>query len=257
MKSILGRTFLLFLAVASAARAESLMTDRPGFTFSGMTVGRGVFQAELGLPSVMLDDLGDEEMRSTSLFALLRYGVTERLELRVGGPLYTERRVEMAGMRNTERGFGDVEVGLKWGLLHNQGSRPAVALIPSVILPVGEDGFTADDPVYQLNLAAEWMSADWDLMTTAGILDGKSGGQGYNQETLAVWLGRTLSSGWIPYGEAVYISTDLDGASDSSFLGAGFKYLISDDLQFDASVDRGLTEESPDWMLGLGFSARF
>ena len=51
--------------------------------------------------------------------------------------------------------------------------------------------------------------------------------------------------------------TNLSGASDSSFLGGGIKYLISNDAQFDLSFDRGVTSGSPDWLLGLGFSARF
>ena len=57
--------------------------------------------------------------------------------------------------------------------------------------------------------------------------------------------------------EAAYILTNLAGASDSSFLGGGIKYLVSNDLQLDLSFDRGLTSDSPDWLFGLGLSARF
>ena len=92
---------------------------------------------------------------------------------------------------------------------------------------------------------------------SAVLLDGKVAGEGYRQGTLAAWLGRSLASGWTPYVEVFHISTDLDGASDSSGVGGGFKYLVNPDLQLDASFDRGLTDESPDWMFGLGLSARF
>lgn len=53
------------------------------------------------------------------------------------------------------------------------------------------------------------------------------------------------------------MGTNLAGASDSSFLGGGIKYLVSNDVQLDLSFDRGLTADSPDWLLGFGISARF
>ena len=139
------------------------------------------------------------------------------------------------------------------------GARPSLALIPSVIVPVGETGFSAEKPVYQLNAMAEWtLRNGWGIGALAGYLNGPSGGDRYGQETLGVSLGRSLPSPqWSAYGEAVHVITNLSGASDSSFLGGGVKYLISNDAQFDLSFDRGVTSDSPDWLLGLGFSARF
>jgi hypothetical protein len=51
--------------------------------------------------------------------------------------------------------------------------------------------------------------------------------------------------------------TRIEGAADAAFLGGGLKYLLSNDVQVDLSFDRGLTDGSPDWLLGLGLSARF
>jgi len=241
---------LPLLLIPAAAATSPIVTDRPGFLFSSLDVGRGVFQIELGLPAVTLD-----EARSASLFALARYGVTDRLELRIDSPVYNQR----AGAHSTERGFGDLEVGAKWHLADNAGARPSLALIPSVTVPVGETGFSAGRPVYQLNAMAEWTLANgWGIGALAGYLNGPSGGGRYGQETLGAALGRSLPSPrWSAYGEAVQVITSLSGASDSSFLGGGVKYLISNDSQLDLSFDRGLTSGSPDWLLGLGFSARF
>ena len=75
-------------------RKSPIATDRPGFLFSSLTVGRGVVQAELGLPSVTLDESDDVEVRSTSLVGLLRFGVSDDFELRLGAPIYNEVRVE-------------------------------------------------------------------------------------------------------------------------------------------------------------------
>ena len=247
-------------ALAQDAAAPSpIVTDRPGFLFSSLAIGRGVFQAELGLPAVTRSSGGGVDTRATSLFGLIRYGVTDRFELRLDSPVYNEARVTAGGVRSTDRGFGDVEVGAKWHLLDDQGARPSFALIPSVIVPVGERGFSAERPVYQLNAMAEWtLASGWGIGALASYLNGPSGSDRYGQETLALSLGHALSSPkWNAYGEAVYVATNLAGASDSSFLGGGIKYLVSNNAQLDLSFDRGLTAGSPDWLLGLGFSVCF
>ena len=255
--------FILFLMVASSASAQApsdpISTDRPGILFSIPTVKPHVFQVELGIPAVAIANGDGMDFRSTSLVGLIRYGLTDRFELRLGSPVYTETRVTSGGSRLTDHGFGDVEVGAKWHLLDNVGARPSIALIPSVIVPVGEKGFSVEHPVYQLNAMAEWaLTKDWSADALAGYLNGPEAPGRYAQETLAVLLGRSLPSPkWSAYGEAAYILTNLDGASDSSFLGGGIKYLVSNDLQLDLSFDRGLTSDSPDWLFGLGLSARF
>ncbi|MES1211501.1 MAG: transporter, partial [Acidobacteriota bacterium] len=178
---------------APAPAASAIATDRPGFLFSSLTVGRGVVQAELGLPAVTLYDGTDA--RITSLIGLLRVGVGDDFELRLGGPVYNEIRVEAGGQSLSERGYGDLEAGLKWHVLDNAGARPSFALIPSVIVPTGEDGFSVEDPVYQLNTATEWTLADgWGVGLLAGFLRGEASDGHYLQQTYGALLGRTVGS---------------------------------------------------------------
>ncbi len=246
-------------ALGQTAAPSPIVTDRPGILFSSLTVGRGVFQTEWGIPAVVLDSSGGVDTRLTSAFGLVRYGVTQNFELRLDSPVYNESRMRVNGHSVTDSGYGDLEVGAKWHLFDNQGARPSFALIPSVILPTGQKGFTADDPVYQLNAMAEWGLANgWGAGALAGYLNGPSGDGRYDQETFAVSLGRSLPSPkWSAYGEAAYVTTNLAGASDSSFLGGGIKYLVTNDFQLDLSFDRGLTADSPDWLFGFGIAARF
>lgn len=254
----------LFLSAAGAALAQEsapspIVTDRPGILSSSLTVGKGVFQVELGLPSVTLNERGDTKVRSTTASALLRYGVSDDFELRLGAPLYTATRVEVGRSHASEGGYGDLEVGAKWHLLDNAGGRPSFALIPSAILPTGQDGLSAEDPIYQLNAMAEWTLANgWGIGALGGVLNGPAGDDRYYQETFALAAGRSLPSpAWSAYGELAFFTTDLEGAADSSFVGAGIKYLASPNFQLDLSFDRGLTDGSPDWLFGFGLSARF
>ena len=245
-------------ALAQETASSAMVTDRPGLLFSSSTVGPGAFVVELGVPQVTLVEDSDVKVRLTSLVALLRYGVGRNFELRLGAPVYNKLHAESGPFHDDESGFGDVEVGAKWHLLDNAGSRPSFALIPSVILPTGDDQFSAGDPVYQLNAMAEWtLPKNWSAGALVGVLNGPDGDGRYYQETVGLSAGQQMSKAWSAYGEAVYAATGLEGAGDSAFLGAGIKYLVADDLQLDLSFDRGLTGDSPDWLFGLGVSAGF
>jgi hypothetical protein len=179
--------------------------------------------------------------------------------LPICAPLYSEARVESRGARSTDRGHGDVEAGAKWHLSANEGARPSFALIPSVILPTGQDRFSAEDPVYQLNAMAEWtLASGWGIGALGGVLNGPAAGDRYSQGTFALAAGRSLPSpAWSAYGELAFLASDLEGATDSSFAGAGIRYLATPDFQLDLSFDCGLTGDSPDWLLGIGLAARF
>jgi hypothetical protein len=53
------------------------------------------------------------------------------------------------------------------------------------------------------------------------------------------------------------VASDLGDGFEAPFLGAGFKRLIGGDFQLDLSVDRGFSDETPDWLFGFGLSGRF
>ncbi len=253
---------LLLLVPAGRALADdpdSISTDRPGLLFGSTTVGKGVLVTEWGIPAVTQINDGGFDVRLTSLVGLFRYGVTDNFELRLGGPVYNEIRVSFAGHSASDRGFGDAEVGAKWHLFDNAGARPSFALISSVIVPVGEKGFSSERPIYQLNAMAEWNCPhDWTLGVLAGYLNGPDDEGRYGQETFGVSLGHDLPSpNWNAYGEALYVVTNVSGGGDAAFAGAGIKYTATKDLQFDLSFDRGLNNDSPDWQYGFGISYRW
>lgn len=260
----LPMTLALALAAGSAAAQShgaapaSIATDRPGFMFSSLTVGRGTVQFEAGLPAVTQVDGDGFDLRTTSFVGLLRVGFAEDLELRLGGPVYSllETDFDLDDSIDDE-GAGDLEVGLKWHLLDGQGARPSLALIPSVILPVGEEGFSAEEPAYLLNLAAEWtLPSGTGIAALAGIKRGELPGDTFLEETLGLCAGRTFGA-WSPYGEAALVTSDLPGSPSAGYVGGGVKYLVTHDFQLDINFDRGVTDDAADWLFGFGLSGRF
>ena len=77
--------FLSIPAVAATQRElPDLVTDRPDITESSAVVGRGVWQLESGI-SFERDGSGSDGSRVFSApMALVRLGVSDRLELRIG-----------------------------------------------------------------------------------------------------------------------------------------------------------------------------
>ena len=109
-----------------------LITDRPDFTESTVTVGKGIAQIEFGYTYI---DTGDSEVHSLGE-PLLRYGIlAEWLELRLG--VFPQEE-------NGESGFSDLYFGFKIALTPQDGLLPEMALIPQAFAPTGSDAFTDD-----------------------------------------------------------------------------------------------------------------
>lgn len=257
---IAGCLLLFSASAASAQQASPIATDRPGFAFNTGTVDKGVTQVELGLPQVTEIRSGSGTTRLFSAVGLLRVGVAPRWEIRLGAPMYTWLRTTGPGPGVKESGFGDLEMGAKAHVLDASGRRPAICLIPSVIVPTGGDGFTAADPGATFNATFEWVTkSSWSLKALTGVARlGTPGGDRYDQITAAFVAGHAMgSSRWSGYMELGGADTDIAGSGPARYLGGGLAVLTSHDVQIDLYVDRGLTDDSSDWLYGVGVSARF
>ncbi len=239
-----------------ATAQEVIAADRPGLDFSPLAVDPGVIQVEIGLPSGTYFSEGDASLWSIQFPTLVRVGVVDGLELRAGAqPLnILSFQGEEAGF--SEAGFGDLELGAKLSLSSPEGGRPGVALIPSFTVPTGEAPFTADRPAYLLNAVATWAIDAWSVAAVGGVYSNPAGDdERVVSGMLAGVLGRSLGGrvggfvegGWFP----------VEGGGPAGLVGGGLAILLSDEIQIDFSVDRGITDDSPDWLLGAGFATRF
>jgi len=255
---------LLLLALPSSAAAQDLVTDRPDFTESALTITPGRVQVEAGA-SVAEDD-GTDALAVGEV--LVRIGLSERWELRLAPGSY--ERVE-AGRGATVDGLGDSSVGVKLTLpevarLFPDGARPDVAVIADADLPTGDDELGEDGvrPGAILSLA-------WDLSPRAGLgvnlgyRRARSGGERFNQGSASVAVGwaagdrLSLFGEWFAVGELVPPSRPGRGA-DTDWVhhaDGGLTWLVNDDFQLDAFVGFGLSDEAPDHFAGVGFAARF
>ena len=254
-------TFALLLALALPARAQgTISTDRPGFTFNPTVVPAGAFQIEVGTPQVVYSSSGDDSAALLNAPTQLRYGITPQLEARLFSTIYNFASSETAGVDSDADGFGDVELGLKYQLLTaDDRGTPSLSLIPAVVIPTGQTGFSVEDPVINANVAAGFtLPSKFGLTVLAGGTFRTADDSDPNAN-LAVLIGRSFTPQLSGYVEGAYFPSD---GSNPLFAGAGLAYLVSPLVQLDAFFDAALNDDGTgfaggDIIGGIGISTRF
>lgn len=250
---------LSFVAITNAQQDKTtnlspLVTDRPDATEASSTVGKGVFQIETGglYESFEKNNIKTENYIYNT--ALIRYGILENMELRVGWD-FVEGTTKINGNKqdNVTSGFSPLLLGVKIDIAEEKEGMPEIALIGHVfpVLTASEDyrpESTGVDFRFSLshtlseksslgyNIGAEWGN---DSPEAAGIY------------TIA--YGYSISDKFGMYAE-LYGDFPEDNKANH-YWDAGVTYLASNDLQLDAYVGTSITE-GQDLLLGLGLSYR-
>lgn len=254
------------VAGSAAPELRELTTDRPDVTESPFTVDAGHIQIEstlFGYTRSRADAAG--KVTETFEFATtnLRIGLADNLEVDLVWQPYgiVERRGEGA----TARGIGSLEMRAKLNLWGNDSpARPgdtALALLPYVTLPTDDaNGIGKSEVAFGLivplainlgdrlglglNAAANFSRAPDDRTYDAAVLTSAS--------LAYAWTGRLGT-----YAEAVWAFSRPGREGDLVTLNTGFTYAISDNWQFDAGINIGVTRAADPIAPFIGISARF
>lgn len=244
-------TFLFSLVSCRSPRADepARSSDRPGFLFSPALVPERGLQLESGVASTTTD-----RADTWQGLAQWRYGLTPRVELRASVPNVL---LVDADAGDDESGLGDTELGAKFALGDGEGLDSTLALIASLRLPTGEDAWTAHQPGYGLFVAASRPIADDTTCVGAvGVTRSPSGPDDVDAGLLAGAIWHTLGATTSVYVEAAVLPT-FEHAPASSYVGAGFTWLLARNAQLDFAADFGLDGDAADAILGIGFCWRW
>ena len=253
----------IVLASLSPAGAQDpeLITDRPDQTESTTTVPRGWIQIESGAGFAEEDSQGLETQTLAGPGTLVRIGLADRLELRLGWAGFIDQETSFQGSRTTASGVGDAEIGAKLQLRGESGRVPEMAILFATSVPSGDDGFTSDrfDPSFRLAFAhtlSERVSlgynfgAAWESTAESGDTDTLSNG------VYTVAAGFALSEHWGAFVELFGdVALSASGAPAHS-LDGGTTWRIKPNLQIDLAGGLGLSDAADDWFLGVGVSLR-
>ena len=245
---VLMATFSLLPCAAAAQDAAALPSfDRPGLGIGTVTVERGAWAVEMGLPDWERDrDRNGVRSDLLGTDTTLRTGLSDTLELQLMLTPWQRLRERAPGSRQRAEGAGDTQVGVKWA--PDAGGGGDWAVLASTTLAKGDAAFT-DGRRYALAATYEHpLSA----RITGALFGQYSRGDG---EWTAVWspsLTLELTPRWSGFLEAGF--TRQRGEPSSSVAGGGLIWTPRPGLQLDASVDLGLNADSPDLQAGLGIS---
>ena len=152
-------------SVAGAEEPARIQADRPGVSNSTSTVPPGALQIEGGVDYSRSRVSGGPDERQFVLGAMLRAGLTDRLEVRLdGAPL-----VRLRGAEN-DTGFGDPTLGVKYRFLDSpEGSWwPSLGLLPFVKLPVARSPIGSERVDFGVTALAS-VDLTWQLGLDANV----------------------------------------------------------------------------------------
>lgn len=224
----------------------AIQLDRPDQTECSFITPVNYFQMENGFSMERIDG----ENRTFSFpTSLMKFGLNEKTELRVVA--------EFAGFESREEytsGFMPLMAGFKTALFEEKGLVPLTSFIFHLGAPTlasSEFQLSTLAPAFRFTMQhglSDKVSLSYNL---GAEWDGESAEPLYIY-TLAA--GFALNDRWGYYVESygfVPGKGDADHRVDS-----GFTYLVSNDVMLDFSGGWGLSEQSPDYYLALGFSFR-
>lgn len=250
---------LFFLIITASTKAQDntpeLITDRPDQTESSAIVPHHSLQIETGFVMESLEtDLTIQKSFAYNT-TLLRYGLLENFELRLGLDYLGENvKNKNTDIRNTISGLSPVYAGFKVKIAKEHSWRPEIAFLGAMVLPfTANKGFKTEYSAANIRFAfSHTLSERFSL--------------GYNLG--AEWDGKTIIP-WYYYSLALGIGlTDKLGIFAESYglipgegdaehlLDTGLTYLLLPNFQADISSGIGL-QNTIDNFISFGLTWRF
>lgn len=236
--------------------------DRPRFRSSVGVVPVGRFSLQAGTTFSFDDESGTEVSTLAGPELLLRTGIVERVEGRVGWGGYQTVDVEATGFDDRTTGVTDMFVGVKVDVIsNNTGAVPAVVVVLEASLPIGADEFTSDRVDPSAEIAFDYNELD-DVFGFSGAvqltqLENMTTDDTYLQTSASISFDQEWNDEIETFIEYFAFFNDDDDIEDSHFLQTGGILTIVPNVTLDAKVGVGLTTESSDFFAGAGATVSF
>lgn len=250
-----------------APLTEPIETDRPDYTESPNTVPRGHAQLEGGYTFTYCPQGRTRSSAQTAPELLLRAGLLDQLELRVGWDGYTWTHEghrgpaqfgQTATIADWSQGGADQYLGFKWKLVNQQGLRPDFALIPAVTVPTGSDGFSSGNVDPQIKLAWGYdLAPKWDVTGNVNFVVPTQDGTRFLQTQASASLEYELLADLSAFFEYYGFYPSALGTDCAHTLDTGLLWRITPNFQVDWRIGGGLNDEADRFFAGVGFAIRF
>ncbi len=264
-KYIKGCLFFMSLGISLVMNAQEndgapltetieIITDRPDATESAVAVPLGTLQIETGAFYTSFEENNIKHEVLGYNTTLLRYGILNNLELRLGWN-FEEGRTTINGtkMNDITSGFSPLLTGIKINVVQKNGWIPAIAFLGHLVLPVtaGKDyrpettgvnfRFSVDHTISEKSSIAYNLGAQW----------GDDSPEAAYVYTFVYWYSILENLGVFAevYGDFP------ENSKANHFCNGGLAFLVMNNLQLDASIGTGITN-GQNLLLSAGVSYR-
>ena len=260
MSMKLTKLILVFIFLATSISfsqetepIDALVTDRPDQTESSSTMQKGFLQIETGVGYESYEENNIEFSSSTLNTTLMRFGLLDNLELRLGWD-FVEGSTKISGdkLSDVSSGFSPLLIGVKIGIAEEKNGLPEIALLLHTSHPffAGNDFKTQSTGTDFRFSLSHTLSEKSSLAYNLGMVwDGDITSASY---IYTLVYGYSLTHKLGCYAE---LYGDIPEGNKANHLwNAGFTYLVSNNFQLDILGGTSITKGQD---LGLGFGASF
>jgi len=252
---ILIITLCILQPIFAQDKNPPIVTDRPDWTESAITIPKKTLQIESGFvfggdkqDGVSVTDIG-------YLSNLFRYGLNRRFEVRlvIAFAGYKEES-DLSEKTIDKSGMIPLIIGFKWNFVYGNGPIPTLAILSHVNIPkAASKDYNDGNVLHNFLLAGSW---DLSKVFSFGFnIGSRIDWKEYNFTTvyttslgisITEWMGAFVELyGFLPAGEYADHRFDM-----------GFTFPVRHNLQFDISGGIGISQNSPDGFGSLGFAWR-
>ena len=248
-------SLLAFAAPLHAAEFKrELSTDRPDTTESPYSVEAGHFQVESSLWAFTRDRSEGVKTETWALGEMnLKAGLTDCHDLQLVLRPWIHEQTDDG---ETNEGFGDIELRLKWNLWGNDGGKTAGAVMPWVSIPTQTAVSTGEWEGGVIFPVAVELTEKLGLgMQVEGVRAWDDDNGRYDWELLhSITLGMSLTETFGCFVEYVGVT---GGESYEATGNAGITWAPSENLQWDLAIGVGINDTADDFSIAQGVSFRF
>jgi len=250
---------VMFLVAVSNVNAQDtapeLITDRPDQTESSSVVPVRTLQVESGFVTEFMETDRFKYREYAYNSTLLRYGLLDNAEIRIGLEYLGEKTISKTGdSLTTHHGFGPLYAGFKLQIIREKGLLPEMAFLAGLGLPfiAGKD-FKPSHSYADMRFSfSHTLSRLFSLGYNLGVeWNGEFAVPSYYYSAV-LGIGITPRLGF--FAEIFRLLPEDGNASHT--LDGGFTFLLTPVLQLDISGGLGLNETASDNFAGCGFSYR-
>jgi hypothetical protein len=190
---------------------------------------------------------------------LLRFGLTDRLELRLGWPGYVTSDADDPTVGGWFNGTLDPNVGLAYDLWGQRGWLPQTAVLAAVPVPLEGNPFALNSLQPLTELMYLWQTSDRTAITgRSGFAIFDAAGDNYTQFQQSVSLDVVLTERL-----GAFVSWDMlanhGSWNDTSqhMAGGGLSFLLTERFAISWRSAVGLNSAAPDFLNDIRFAYRF